>query len=183
MVNMPFDNLFSDAVVYITQIWASAIPFIKAHQAWAPLMVATLAFCESLAILSLIVPATAILLGIGALVGASGLELMPIWLGAVIGAALGDWLSFWFGATYKETMYRIYPLSRHPEMITRGKAFFEKYGVWSVFVGRFFGPLRAIVPLIAGIFGVRLLPFQLANVSSAMVWAFVLLSPGFWLVS
>ncbi|TXM94228.1 DedA family protein, partial [Methylobacterium sp. WL122] len=35
-----------------------------------------------------------------------------------------------------------------------------------------------VVPLIAGMFGVARLPFQLANVLSAIVWAFVLLAPG-----
>ena len=40
------------------------------------------------------------------------------------------------------------------------------------------GPARALVPLFAGILGLARLPFQLANVASALVWAFVLLAPG-----
>ena len=49
-------------------------------------------------------------------------------------------------------------------------------------VGRFFGPARAVVPLVAGMFGVARLPFQIANLASAVVWAFVLLAPGAGLV-
>ena len=49
--------------------------------------------------------------------------------------------------------------------------------MWSIVIGRFFGPLRAVVPLVAGVFGMRQIPFQIANVGSAMLWAFVLLAP------
>ena len=58
---------------------------------------------------------------------------------------------------------------------------FERWGAIGVFGGRFFGPLRCIMPLIAGICGMRQLPFQIANVASALIWATGVLSPG-WVV-
>ena len=63
-------------------------------------------------------------------------------------------------------------------MIERGHRMFERYGVFAVFFGRFFGPLRAIVPLIAGATTMALIPFQLANVASALLWSAVVLAPG-----
>jgi membrane protein DedA with SNARE-associated domain len=54
----------------------------------------------------------------------------------------------------------------------------EKWGMPGIFIGRFFGPLRASVPLIAGILEMEYWHFQIANVTSAFVWAFVLLSFG-----
>ena len=50
------------------------LDFLRTHQAWAPLIVGALAFAESLAFLSFLVPSTVLLLGIGALIGASGLD-------------------------------------------------------------------------------------------------------------
>jgi membrane protein DedA with SNARE-associated domain len=50
--------------------------------------------------------------------------------------------------------------------------------VLGIFIGRFFGPLRAAVPFVARIFGMPFWPFQLANFSSAFVWAAVLLTLG-----
>jgi membrane protein DedA with SNARE-associated domain len=47
-----------------------------------------------------------------------------------------------------------------------------------VAIGRFSGPLRATVPLAAGIFEMPWLEFQIANVLSAFLWAGVLLAPG-----
>ena len=60
----------------------------------------------------------------------------------------------------------------------RSHALFEKYGTAGVFIGRFFGPLRAVVPLAAGAAQMNPLPFQLANWSSALLWATVTLAPG-----
>ena len=45
-------------------------------------------------------------------------------------------------------------------------------------IGRFFGPLRASVPLAAGIFRMPYWQFQIANFRSAFLWAGVLLSIG-----
>jgi membrane protein DedA with SNARE-associated domain len=50
--------------------------------------------------------------------------------------------------------------------------------VFGVFLGRFTGPLRAIVPLEAGIGAMPLIPFQIANLASAVIWAVGLLGPG-----
>jgi len=151
---------------------------IRAHQAWAPLIVGTLAFAESLAFLSFLVPSTVLLLGFGALIGASGLEFWPIWLGAAMGAILGDWVSYAIGFRFKHAALQIWPLSQHSGLAVRGERFFSRWGAWGVFLGRFIGPLRAVVPLTAGIFAMPMLLFQIANIASALVWAFLMLAPG-----
>jgi len=154
------------------------IAFIKTHQAWGPYIVMFLAFCESLAFLSLFIPATVILWGVGAAIGAAGLDFWPLWLAAATGAVLGDWLSYWIGYHYHNEIARMWPLNKNPELLPRGHRLFEKYGVMAVFIGRFFGPLRAVVPLIAGTATMPIIPFQLANVSSALIWSAVVLAPG-----
>jgi membrane protein DedA with SNARE-associated domain len=154
------------------------VDFVRDNQVWAAPIVAALAFGESLAFISLLLPATVALIGIGALIGMSGLEFVPIWLAAAIGAALGDWLSFWFGWKFKSRIAHMWPLSRYPDLMPRGHALVERWGTYAVFIGRFFGPLRASVPLAAGILEMPWWPFQLANFSSALVWAAALLAPG-----
>ena len=56
----------------------------------------------------------------------------------------------------------------------------KRWGVLAIFIGRFFGPLRASVPLVAGIFRMPSLQFQIANFTSAFVWAAALLTLGDW---
>jgi membrane protein DedA with SNARE-associated domain len=154
------------------------IGFVRTHAAWAPLIVAVLAFGESLAFVSLVFPATTMLVAIGALIGAGALGFVPIWIAAAIGAVLGDWLSYWLGEKFEAPISKVWPLSRHPDLLPRGHAFVAKYGIAAIFIGRFFGPLRAVVPLVAGILRMSWWPFQIANVTSALVWAAALLLPG-----
>src|SRR5580658_4905115 len=132
--------------------------FVRDHSAWAAPIVLLLAFGESLAFISLLIPAW------GALVA--------------IGAPLGDWISYWFGFKYKERVAQMWPLSRYPEILPRGEAFVKNWGVPSIFIGRFFGPLRASVPLVAGIFEMSYWRFQIANFVSALVWSAALLLSG-----
>jgi membrane protein DedA with SNARE-associated domain len=154
------------------------IEFVRANQVWASPIVALLAFGESLAVLSLLIPATVALIGIGALIGASGIHFVPIWFAAAIGAALGDWLSYWIGVKFHTSIAHMWPLSQYPDLIPKGEAFVRKWGVAAVFIGRFFGPARAAVPLAAGILMMPWWPFQIANFVSAFVWAGLLLGPG-----
>jgi len=165
--------------MHLSDIIQSILDFVKVHEAWAPVIAGALAFGESFAILSLLIPATGALIGMGALIGASDVAFIPIWIAASVGAALGDWISYWIGWKLEDAAHHVWPLSRYPKMINRGEMFFKRYGIWSIFIGRFFGPVRAVIPLIAGTFEMPSLQFQLANWSSAFVWAFALLAPGF----
>jgi membrane protein DedA with SNARE-associated domain len=154
------------------------VEFVRVHEAWAAPVVFALAFGESLAFISLLIPAWAALVGIGLLIGAGNLNFWPIWIAGAIGAALGDWLSFWIGIKLGPPVAHLWPLSRHPELLPKGEAFVKRWGVLAIFIGRFFGPLRASVPLVAGIFRMPLWPFQIANFTSAFVWCAVLLTMG-----
>ena len=164
---MPFEHLLAEAVA-----------FVHAHEAWAAPLCFALAFGESLFFLSLVLPATALLLAAGAMIGASGIGFWPIWLAAALGAALGDCVSYWIGHRFSGSVHKMWPLSRSPGLLLRGKAFFARWGTASIFIGRFFGPLRATIPLVAGLCAMPGARFQVANAASALVWAGVMLAPG-----
>ncbi len=157
----------------------STIVFVQDHRAWAVPIVFVLAFCESFAFVSLLVPATAILLGLAGLIAAARFSFWPIWLAAALGAIGGDWLAYWLALLFKDRVLRMWPLAGHPDLIARSAAFFHTWGILAVFVGRFFGPFRAVVPLIAGLNAMPWLNFQIANVASAALWAAGILLPGF----
>lgn len=154
------------------------LDFIRQNQGWGPFIVAALAFGESLAVLSLLIPATVILVGIGALIGGAGLHFWPIWTGAVIGAFLGDWVSYEVARYVGPSIQHSWPLNKRPDLMEKTEALTRRYGAWGVFIGRFFGPLRALVPLVAGVFLMPRPVFQLANFASALVWATGILAPG-----
>ena len=153
--------------------------YVKSNARWAPAIVFIFSFAESLAVVGVFVPATVMLIGIGALIGASDIQFWPVWAATAAGAVGGDIVSYWVGFKFKDHARKVWPLSRYPAMYDRGDRFFQKWGVWSLFLGRFFGPVRGMVPLVAGVFEMPFVLFILANIASAMIWAFVLLAPGF----
>ena len=77
----------------IASLIADITGFVQAHSAWAPVLAFAFAFGESIVIASLFVPGSVVLLAIGALIGAGGIALWPVWLGAVVGGTLGNLIS------------------------------------------------------------------------------------------
>ena len=154
------------------------VDFIGRHAAWAGPVMFALAFGESFAFLSLLFPGTAIMVAAGAFIPNGTLSFWPLAIGCAAGAVAGDAISFWLGRHYGYLVARVWPFSRHPELLSRGFAFFERHGGKSVFIGRFFGPFRAVVPLVAGIAKMSPPRFWVANVTSAVIWAPALLLPG-----
>lgn len=123
------------------EVWISLITdFVRQHQVWAIPIVFLLAFGESLAFLSLLLPATIILLGMGALIGEAGIPFWPIYLAAVAGGFFGDWLSYWVGDHYQHRVYGLWPFTRHPAMLKRGHVFFCALGDSRRFSRAFFRP-------------------------------------------
>lgn len=168
--------LFGRTIGAAVHSYADAIvAFGRNHKEWVVPLVFVLAFGESIAFVSLILPFWGMLVALGAVVGTSGKDFFLVWMAASIGAALGDWVSYWLGYHYHAQIARMWPLSKHPDLLPQGHKFFERWGVWAIVLGRFSGPLRASVPLIAGIVEMPRLKFQIANFGSAFLWAFVLL--------
>jgi membrane protein DedA with SNARE-associated domain len=153
--------------------------WLQAGAGWAPAAVFVVTFLESMPGVSLLVPATAMLLATGALLGMGTLEPGPIIAAAIAGAILGDAVGFWLSRAYGPRLVRrLLPRSQR-----RGYAMalvlFRRFGWAAVFFGRFLGPVRAVSPLIAGIARMGERKFQSANVLSAVVWAPLLLLPGY----
>jgi len=82
------------------------------------------------------------------------------------------------GQKFGPLLSDVWPFRRHPERLNSGIAFFERYGAASVFIGRFFGPLRAVIPLAAGMLHMPTRRFYIANVLSATIWAPALVFSG-----
>lgn len=170
----------------IEAIVETIVTFVRDHQSWAAPVAFLVAFAESFCFLSIFWPGTAILVGITALLAAGGVDksiLLPAIIAAGLGGTVGYAVSYWIGRYFKDSIANVWPFSSRPDLIPHGKSFFEKWGVWGVFFGHFFGPVRAVIPVVAGIFDMRQLPFQIANTASAFMWAAGVIAPSFFLVT
>ncbi len=152
--------------------------FVRDHKEHAPLIVGVLAFLECLAVISIIVPATALLVGISGMLGASGVSLQHSIFAAILGAFLGYAVSFWAGLFFKDSVEHSWPFRTRPEMLAKGRTFFQKWGWVSVFLGHFFGPVRGVVPVLAGMYRMPQWQFQLVNLPAAVIWSVGVMAPG-----
>ncbi len=152
--------------------------FISVHSAWAGPVMFLACFGESLAVVSFFFPGTALLLATGALIPAGVVDPWSVVLGSIVGATLGDGVSYWIGKRFGGAVERAWPFTRNPDLLRRGIELFELHGGKSVFIGRFFGPARAVIPLAAGVMRMPAGRFWVANATSAIVWAPALLVPG-----
>lgn len=159
------------------------VAFVKANEGWAGPVAFVVAFLESFFFLSILWPGTAILVGISALLARSGVEMSvlgPAIIWAGIGGSLGYSISYWIGFYYKDGIRDVWPFSRYPAMVERGQVFFQRWGALSVFFGHFFGPVRAVIPVVAGMYAVPQWQFQIANVLSAFIWAAGVIAPTYF---
>lgn len=152
----------------------TVVSFVRQQEAWAIPIAFVVAFGESLCFLSIVWPGWAILTALAFLLAASGVS-TPIIVLTIIAAGLGGvfgyTISYWIGYRFKDHICSVWPFRSDPTLIPRGEKFFKKHGLWSVFLGHFVGPVRAVIPVIAGMFSMPQLPFQIANVASAFIWA------------
>jgi membrane protein DedA with SNARE-associated domain len=157
---------------------AQIIAFLESHQSWAPWFAFALAFAETLAFVSIVIPSTAILVGVGGLVATGALTFFPIWIGASLGSLAGSLLSFWLGRRYGSRLLDGWPFDRHPGLVARATHTFKRWGVVAIFIGHFFGPLRSVVFVLAGASRMRWGPFLMANIPGALIWAFAIPKSG-----
>lgn len=165
---MPFP--FADAAAL--QHWLLQNP------AWVAAAIALIAFAESVAIVGIAVPGVA-LLGAASFVAGTGTLSLPASLGAAFaGAVVGDGVSFLLGRVFHQDIKRAWPFRTHPDWIANSERFFARHGPMSVAIGRFVGPIRPVIPLVAGMANMRTPTFFLINVLSALAWAPVYIAPG-----
>ena len=144
--------------------------FIVANQAWAGPVIFLLTFGESMLIIGLVIPATAILVATGGLIGAGTLSPWPILIWGIAGAIIGDAVSYYIGRWLGWNITKKPMFANYRPFFVKARLFFKKYGTLSVFLGRFLGPIRSTIPAVAGIMGLDHIKFQIANITSAVLW-------------
>jgi membrane protein DedA with SNARE-associated domain len=151
---------------------------VQSHPGWLVVVAFAFAFLESLAIVGIFIPGIVLLFIVGAVIGADLDLFLWCWASAAAGALAGDVISHWLGYRFRVHVPRIWPLSRRPEMLAAGQTAIIGHGGKAVIIGRFVGPLRPVVPLVAGMMSMPLRRFLLFAVPACLLWAPAYLLPG-----
>ncbi len=144
------------------------------------LLIGAIALCESLAFIGILVPGIALLFAIALVAGEQQFALLPLLFCAFAGAVAGDGLSYYLGRYANPWLQHRWPFSAYPGWHHRGANFFMRYGPLSILAGRFIGPIRPVIPFVAGTFEMPAARFFSVNILSAALWAPANLLPGYW---
>ncbi len=164
-------QLFSDYLQPLTT-------WIYNNPNWALFFTFLISFSESLAVIGSFIPGSVTMTAIGILAGSGVMRIDATLLAATLGAIAGDGISYLFGYYFRNSLHTVWPFSRYPRWLNYGKEYFANHGGKSVLIGRFIGPIRAVIPVIAGMMHMNKLHFFIANIVSAIGWSLVFLLPG-----
>jgi membrane protein DedA with SNARE-associated domain/membrane-associated phospholipid phosphatase len=151
---------------------------LGAHPYLVLAVVFAVACAESLAVVGTFVPAGLVMFAAGALIGAGALNGWATLAVATLGAVAGDGISYELGRRYHREVRAWWAAKGHEASYARGERFVQRHGGKSIALARFFAPVRAIVPLIAGAAGMPRRRFYTINVASALAWAPAHIGPG-----
>ncbi|MFI6316246.1 DedA family protein [Nonomuraea sp. NPDC050556] len=147
--------------------WLQTIPAV-----WICVLVAVVIGIESLGIP---LPGEIVLVS-AALLSAKGV-VSPVWVGvcASTGAIVGDSIGYAIGRKGGRPMFdrlgRRFPKHFGPAHIAKAEHYFDKYGMWTVFFGRFIALLRILAGPLAGALHMPYWRFLVANVLGGIAWA------------
>jgi membrane protein DedA with SNARE-associated domain len=155
--------------------------FAVAQKHWVLPIVFAVGLLKSTPVMTVFIPSTAMYVGLAAACGAGGGTFVPPWLAAAFGATAGDMIFFALGYTYRHGIVRRWPISTAPDLLTRGEVLFMRWGMWSVLGAKFVWGIRPFIPIIAGMYRMRLALFLAATNLSSLVWAAIGMGAGFGL--
>jgi len=152
--------------------------WLSANPQWLGVAIFVVACIECLAIAGVIVPGTVLLFAVAVLAGSGALSLSETLLLGFFGGMLGDALSYTLGRRFHQNIRRLPFIRHHPEWIGSAETYFQRYGIASLLVGRFIGPLRPMLPMVAGMFDMPLPRFIAVSVLAGAGWSVAYLLPG-----
>ena len=118
-------------------------------------------------------PAETMLVTAAAVASRGALSIWGVAIAGVIGGVIGGMAGYLIGAQGGLRLLRRYGRKVHIDeaRLTRSRKFFQRRGLWAVFVCRFIGWVRIIVPMLAGISHMPFARFAAANAAGSIASA------------
>ncbi|MFA5173149.1 MAG: DedA family protein [Candidatus Paceibacterota bacterium] len=152
--------------------------WLEHHESFGYLAVFLISAAESMAFVGLLIPGGNLAIGMGVLTSYGFFGFWRMILLSTIGAIVGDVISFYLGKWVKRFFKKGSKILKL-NYLEIGEKFFIRHGGKSVFIGRFVGPMRPVIPFVAGMFSMRFWKFMFYNATSAFLWSLLFLTSGF----
>ena len=150
---------------------------------WIYVVLGVIIFIETGLVIFPFLPGDSVLFFVGALAAASNGKLSILMLMLVMGiiAFLANLLNYEIGRRFGDVIPKVKWISKilKPQYMDDAHKFFEKWGSWAIFLGRFMPIIRTVVPFVAGTSKMPHRKFVLYNLLGGFAWVIVALGAGF----
>ncbi|XPE66812.1 DedA family protein [Shigella flexneri] len=151
--------------------------FITQSTAYSLMAVVLVAFLESLALVGLILPGTVMMAGLGALIGSGELSSGTRgWRGLSVAARRLDLLLAWLA--FKKPLHRWSFLKKNKALLDKTEHALHQHSMFTILIGRFVGPTRPLVPMVAGMLDLPVAKFITPNIIGCLLWPPFYFLPG-----
>ena len=154
--------------------------WLQQNPEWIIFGLCSAAFIESFALIGIIIPGVILLAAISGLAASTNLSIFQIVLLVYISSCLADISSFFIGKYLSRKIDHTWPFKKNPSWLEQGRVFFKSYGILGVFLGRFIGPVRPLIPITAGSLAMDMRTFILVDLASGLLWAPLYSLPGYF---
>ncbi|CAL4319635.1 DedA family protein [Buchnera aphidicola] len=141
-------------------------------------IVGLVSFLESLALVGLLLPGVVFMTTLGTLIGDAKLSFYPAWMAGTVGCLLGDWVSYYLGLYFKDWLHNLKFLKKHQILLDKTKHILSKHSLITILIGRFVGPTRPLIPMVAGMLKLPLKKFISPNIIGCILWPPIYFFPG-----
>ena len=154
--------------------------WLQQNPEWIIFGLCSAAFIESFALIGIIIPGVILLAAISGLAASTNLSIFQVVLLVYISSCLADISSFFIGKYLSRKIDHTWPFKKNPSWLEQGRVFFKSYGIPGVFLGRFIGPIRPLIPITAGSLAMDMRTFILVDLASGLLWAPLYSLPGYF---
>ena len=158
---------------------AAVTLWLQENPDWIAVGLFIAAFVESFALIGVVIPGVVLVGLISGLAASTDLTIFEVVLIAYIASFLADASSFLIGRSISKKIDYIWPFTSNPSWLERGRSFFLKHGILGLFIGKFIGPIRPLMPITAGSLEMNIKKFIPIDLLSSFLWALLYTLPGY----
>jgi membrane-associated protein len=153
---------------------------IASYGFWTYLILFLIIFCETGLVVTPYLPGDSLLFVAGALAGAGLLNIETLILSLVLAAVLGDSLNYWIGHTTGMKILDLKYSFVKKEHLDKTRAYFRKYGGFTIVIARFIPFIRTFAPFLAGVGKMSYRWFISYNLMGGVMWICAFTLTGFF---
>lgn len=165
----------------ILHLDAHLVEWMALFGPWIYVIMFLVIFCETGLVVTPFLPGDSLLFALGALATVpDGLNVWVLLISLTIAGILGDAVNYHIGKYFGPKVFESNSRFFKKEYLEQTRAFYDKWGAFTIVAARFAPIVRTFAPFVAGIGSMKYRKFVAYNVGGAIAWVFTFILAGYF---